>query len=621
MEKNISFKMEKLEDGKYKVMIQADYSCGWIYDLKLNLENSLTSFSIPISHKENKDNICYFESIVEIPQAANYRYYFSYFVDGKRYFIKNNKEDNEHINRFEMFKMSQKFEVPDWAKGKMMYHIFVDRFYKGRDEELKEMPRRVIHKDWNEDMIIGPDSNGIWNADFYGGDLKGITKKLDYIKSLGVSILYLSPIVYSQSNHRYDTSDYEQVDPYLGNWEDLEELCNMAHKKGMKVIVDSVFNHTGNDSKYFNEYHTFDTEGAFDHPNSYYGKYYKKREIDGKTQFEYWWGFKNLPVCNGNSYEWLNYITGVGGVIDLWFSHGIDGLRLDVADLLTDEFIENIRTAVKRNKEDGFIIGEVWKNPMRMNRGYIESGRGMDSVMNYPLVDALIRYYKYEDRDKLRYVIEDTQTEYPDEVILSLMNFTSTHDISRAINIFSSDEEFSPYSEWVWDNIHNDRKYQEKYKLTKEQYEKGKETYKSYLFSLTFLPGILSLFYGDEVGLEGLGNLSNRGTFPWNHIDSDLLKYVQELGKIREKEKFLEKANLRVINISPNYLIFERFLEDEGMHIVVNRTSKEGEILVPEEYKDFDEVYSLNGSREDFITPYGGVALKKNKVLTKRNFF
>ncbi len=143
-----------------------------------------------------------------------------------------------------MFKMSVNFKVPEWAKGRMMYHIFVDRFNRGSNEPMKEMPRRHIHKSWDEPIVVEGDEQGIWNNDFYGGDLKGITQKLDYIESLGVEILYLSPIVYSQSTHRYDASDYEVVDPYAGTMEDLKELCDEAHKRGMKVVLDAVFNHT-----------------------------------------------------------------------------------------------------------------------------------------------------------------------------------------------------------------------------------------------------------------------------------------------------------------------------------------------------------------------------------------
>ena len=278
----------------------------------------------------------------------------------------------------------------------------------------------------------------------------------------------------------------------------------------MKVVLDAVFNHTGSDSKYFNKFGNFDEVGAYQSNDSKYSSFFRKHYHNGKEYFDYWWGFDNLPECNGNSFEWREYILGEGGVIDLWFSLGIDGLRLDVADELTDDFIEGIRTAVKRNKEDGFILGEVWKNPMRMGRGYIESGRGMDSVMNYPLVDALLRYFKYGDVHKLSYIINDMLNEYPEETIYALMNFTSTHDISRALNMLGCESEFSPYKEWYWDPVDNSHEHCKDYKMSKEDLIRAKEIYKAYISALAFLPGNLSIFYGDEAGIEGLGNLANR---------------------------------------------------------------------------------------------------------------
>ena len=325
----------------------------------------------------------------------------------------------------------------------------------------------------------------------------------------------------------------------------------------MKIILDAVFNHTGNDSNYFNEYGTFDTLGAYQSIYSTYDPFYKKHYHDGKVYFDYWWGMTNLPVCNGYSEEWKNYILGVNGIIDKWFNLGIDGLRLDVADELTDEFIEGIRCAVKRNKEDGFILGEVWKNPMRMNRGYIESGKGMDSVMNYQLVDALIRYFKYCDVNKLDYIIKDIKREYPIDTINTLMNFTSTHDISRAINIFST-YDFDEYSEWAWNLNNNNLDWCKNFKLTPSQYEVGKQIYKAYIYTLIFMPGILSIFYGDEIGLEGIGNLANRRPYPWNkdNLDLELLNYFKYIGNIRKEESFLQEAKLNILDINKDYFMF-----------------------------------------------------------------
>ena len=616
MSSNVNFKIipiNNIESGKkYKVSMEIPIELGWIDNVNFIVENGNKIFAHKLNHQKNENGLALFESEIFLETKAIYRYYFSYFVDGMQHFCKRENLVDNYIIRDEMWKMSVNFSVPDWAKGKIMYHIFVDRYNRGSKESLKEMPRRTIYKSFDDEMIIGPNKDGIWNADFYGGDLQGIIEKLDYIKSLGVSILYLSPIVYSQSNHRYDASDYENVDPYAGCNEDLVLLCKIAHQKGMKVILDAVFNHTGNDSKYFNEYNSFDTIGAFQSKDSPYYSFYKKHDANGKTYFHYWWGMPNLPVCDGYSKTWQDYILSENGVIDKWFKLGIDGLRLDVADELTDDFIEKIRIAVKRNKEDGFILGEVWKNPMRMNRSYIESGKGMDSVMNYSLIDALIRYFKYGDINKLSYIIKDIKNEYPADTINTLMNFTSTHDISRAINLFSSND-FNEYAEWAWDLKNNDLNYCKNFKLTKEQYELGKDIYQAYVWVLTFMPGILSIFYGDEVGLQGLGNLANRKPFPWNREDINLLNYFKEIGNIRQKESFLQEADLNILDINKNYLMFERIGDEEKALIAINRTNLENNFLYPDEYKKNDYIYTLKKSIPGKLSPYGGISMIKRK--------
>ncbi len=604
--------IEKIEDcNLYKVEISVPMSLGFIERMKFITETSTERVAHQLHHVKNSNGFVYFEANIKLDTKAIYHYYFSFEANHEfMYYKKSNNENTKSVSRNDMWKMSVNFKVPDWAKGKIMYHIFVDRFDKGRSEELKEMPNRTIHKDWNEELVIGEDKNGRWNADFYGGDLEGIIEKLPYIKSLGVSILYLSPIVLSQSNHRYDTADYEMVDPYAGVNSDLNKLCEEAHKMNMKVILDAVFNHTGNDSKYFNEYNNFDNIGAYQSKDSKYFDFYRKHIFNNQVYFDYWWGMKNLPVCDGDSKSWQEYIYGVGGVIDKWFSLGIDGLRLDVADELTDNFIEGIRRAVKRNKPDGFIIGEVWKNPMRMGRGYIESGKGMDSVMNYPLVNALIRYFKYGDCNTLWNTLNEIISEYPDETILSLMNFTSTHDITRAINIFGCNE-FQYHGEWAWNLNSDDRNYQKNFKLTHEQYEFGRKVYQAYLYTLTFLPGILSIFYGDEIGMEGLGNLANRRPFTWNKIDQELLKYFREIGKIRNNEKYLEKASLIDININDKYFSFKRRNNDIESLIYVNRTNEKQKIILPDEYMKESVLYKLNNSNNSELDSYGGIMLKK----------
>ena len=618
MSSNVSFKITPIEKStygtKYRIELEGPMT-GWYEDMYFVVENEKGRRSYKIEHKKNENGKVYFESDVFLEQRAMYRYYFSYFLDGEHHFIKKKEvTENDDIYRDEMFKMSVNFSVPDWAKGKMMYHIFVDRFFRGSDEPMPEMPRRHIHKDWNEEMQVGPDEEGIWNNDFYGGDIKGITQKLDYINSLGVSILYLSPPVYSQSNHRYDTSDYEKIDPYAGYNEDLKILCDEAHKRGMKVVIDAVFNHTGSDSKYFNRYNSFPEEGAYQSNNSKYASFYKKvhNEETGKWEQAYWWNHPNLPVCNGESPEWINYITGKGGIIDQWFALGIDGLRLDVADDLTDYFIEQIRIAVERNKKDGFIIGEVWKNYMRMKRDYVASGKGMHTTMNYPWMDPVFRYFKYADTESLRWAIYDTLTEYPEESIYAQMNFTSTHDISRPITFYGAPEEFSDKGEWVWDpDKKDDRIYCHNQKLTPEQYNHAKEIYEAHVATLAFLPGILSIFYGDEVGAEGLGNLENRKPFPWGKEDKELIEFFTSIGKVRLTNQFLEKAKLEMLRINKDYLMFERKNGEDKALIAINRTDNEVQLDIPEEYQDAEPIYTLKKSKKGHLSPYGAIALKK----------
>ena len=390
----------------------------------------------------------------------------------------------------------------------------------------------------------------------------------------------------------------------------LKSLCNNAHRMGMKVILDAVFNHTGDDSVYFNRYGTYNTVGACQSTESEYYNFYKRECICGQQKFSYWWGMPNLPVCDGNSEKWKNFILGKDGVIDKWFTLGIDGLRLDVADELSDNFIEEIHKAVKRNKPDGFILGEVWKNPMRMNRGYISSGKGMHSVMNYLIVDALIRYYKYCDTGKLNNILKEIISEYPEETIQTLMNFTSTHDISRVIEILGCNA-FQQYGEWAW-NLQNDSlEWIKSHKISKEEYKYGKMVYKSYAVALSFLPGIFSIFYGDEVGITGIGNLANRAPYPWTHKDKDLLKFFRVLGKIRQREKFLKNAEIRILKIDHEQFVFERYDKNDKILVVASRTHRTTKVDLPEEYKIAEILFKVQGSNKKQLSSFGAIVIKK----------
>lgn len=596
----------------YKIEIKIPMSFGWIERVKFSIGSSKEKKIFQMYHVRNDYEFAYFEVRTELATKAIYYYYFSFEASGNFYYHKKfNKTGDQSITREECWKMSVNFEVSKWAQGAIMYHIFVDRYRRGSKELPEQMANRKVHKSWDEAPVLGPDEDGMWNIDFYGGDLKGIEETLSYIKRLGVDIIYLSPIVRSQSNHRYDTADYFEVDPYAGTNESLKELCDSAHRKGMKVILDAVFNHTGNDSKYFNQYGNYDTLGAYQSEKSEYYDFFKKHWEDGKMKFAYWWGMKNLPECDGNSKKWKDYILGEGGVIDYWFKLGIDGLRLDVADELTDEFIEGIRIAAKRNKKDAFIIGEVWKNPMRMGRGYLESGKGMDTVMNYQLIDALIRYFKYSDVRKLNNTLDEIFTEYPSDTIFSLMNFTSTHDISRAIEIFACHNAFQKFGEWSWNLQNEDLEWVKSHSITARQYKFGKNILKTYLYVLAFFPGTISIFYGDEVGIRGAGNLANRAPYPWGKRDKDTYKFFRNLLAIRKKEEFLKRAEIRIIKLDGEQFIFERFDNTNGILVAVSRTHKKTELELPNEYENAEFLLEKKDCSKTSLAPFGAIVLKR----------
>lgn len=560
-------KMQKSKGGevvKFSVYISMSIY-GWISELKLRLKGYEIE-EIYLEYKEKDDEYAYFETEIFMKTRAIYKYQFSFISEWK------------NLKETEAFKMSSGFYVPDWPKGAIMYQIFIDRFYRDPSVKINEFGKRKIHKNWNEAPILGPDESGEWNKDSFGGNFNGIKTKLNYIKELGIDIIYLSPIASSSSNHKYDSEDLEEIDVYFGGKEHFKSLCNEIHKLDMRVMVDVVFNHVGKDSKYFNEGRIYNEIGAYQSKSSKYFPFFKTKVENGKLVFSYWWGIKDLVVCDKASKEWQEYICGKGGIIDQLFSYGIDAIRIDVADELPDYFITLMREACHRNKEDSFILGEIWKKAVNQGRGYLENGNGVDSIMNYYFISALIDYLKYQDSQNLYAKVFEIFNEYPEDTILTSMNFTSTHDISRGVNIFSPDNIFKnpkdPSREWAWSlkrKYEKDPKWQSEYELSEESKEYAKKMLKLYIFILAFWPGIISIFYGDEVGICGVGNLANRKTFPWDSIDKEMLFYVREVLKVRKKYEFLRTASYpKILELTEDKLVFKRVNNQEIIVIVNN---------------------------------------------------
>ena len=621
----------------YKVTLRIPWEKGFISNVKLYIKRFETLETHPMEFKENKDNYAYFEVMINLWECPMYQYYFSFNGnEGFQYYKKENYYGNTNVTAEECFELSVNYSVAEWAKGAIGYQIFPDRFYKSKKEMLIPRLRTQIHSNWNEQPILGPDEKGIHNNDFFCGDFIGIKEKIPYLVELGIEVVYFNPIVMSQSTHRYDAADYFRPDPYLGTIEELKQMTDEFHKNGIKVVFDGVFNHTGNDSIYYDEYGTYGKEGAYENPKSPYREMY---EWDENGKAHGWWDFKTLPTCNKNSHKFRNMICGVGGVVDTWCSWGMDGLRLDVADELPDDFIVEINHAMKRNKPDGFIIYlEVWEDAMRKGKTYISTVNEGHTTMNYYFTDYLLRYYKYGNISKLYHTIETIRRDYPTGTRQTLMNSTGTHDKSRLINVLGSNV-FDYFGEHTWDiNFDADwnkltdeqrnewiksskgdeneakgrfrEEWQRNYKLTEAEYKQGKKVSKSYATALAFMPGMFTIYYGDEVGMHGIGNLLSRGTYPWGDEDTELLEFYKRLVKSRKNEKFLRKADVRILKIDENQFVYERYDEKNKIIVVTSRVNCETQVIIPVEYENAKVVFSIEGSTKQSLSPYGAIVLK-----------
>ena len=524
-------------------------------------------------------------------------YYFSYTSGGIRHYIKkiNSHEGAEREgDLFQLTIYESDFETPDFLKGGVMYQIFPDRFCKSGKVHENIPEGRVLRDDWGGTPYYRPDHNGhVWNNDYFGGDFAGIQSKLEYLRDLGVTCIYLNPIFESHENHRYNTADYMKADPLLGTNEEFEELCQEAKKYGISVILDGVFSHTGADSVYFNKNGRYPEQGAYQSKDSKYYDWYTF--INYPNVYEAWWGIDTLPnVCENNE-DYTEFICGEEGVLHYWLSKGAAGFRLDVADELPDQFLNNLRKSVKNFDKEKIVIGEVWedasnKESYGIKRRYL-LGDQLDSVMNYPFREAIINFVKGGDPvyfiDSIMTILEH----YPKPTIDVLMNFVSTHDIERAINRLGGEYCDDKSKDWM----------AEKY-LTDEQYAHGKNLLKVAMALQFFLPGVPSIYYGDEAGLQGYKDPFNRRCYPWGHEDKELIAYVSELSRVR-KSIFNMKYGKTYFVINDTELVdsriaaFTREGKPRDYIVFVNRSGDEVRL------KELSRVLSRFGG---FKPEYGG---------------
>lgn len=532
------------------------------------------SYEIHLEPKEQIDNYRFYDTEIKLDTGL-YWYSFRYTSDYGEFFV--TKTDgslgivSKDGGKWQQTVYDADFETPDFVSGGIIYQIFPDRFYSSGEEHKNIPTDRYICKDWGKQPEFRQE-NGICSLgnDYYGGDLKGITVKLPYLKELGVSLIYLNPICEAHSNHRYNTADYMKIDPMLGTEDDLKELCIEAKKNGIRIILDGVFSHTGDDSIYFNKYKRYGDGGAYNDMASPYRKWYTfKNEYPG---YSAWWGVPSLPEVNEENKEFLEYITGKDGVVEKWLSLGISGIRLDVADELPDLFLESLRKCVKDKNKDAYILGEVWEDASNKisygARRKFLLGKQLDSVMNYPFANAIIDYVCKGTAKNLLETVMSILENYPRESIRTLMNHIGTHDTARIITAIAN------YGKYC-----GDRKWQSEQTLEGSLYDFAVLKLKIAALLQYTLPGVPSLYYGDEAGLTGFGDPFCRAAYPWGHENTDLLSYYKALGNLRRSKDVFKDGDFEPVDCQDGLFVFLRKQGNKKVLIATNISEYEREFL------------------------------------------
>ena len=487
-------------------------------------------------------------------------YFYWFRLGGRRAALgeDRNAEFSDSASAYQILVYRECFATPAWFKGGIMYQIFPDRFFKSG--EILAEKGKWLHKDWHETPEFRPNEKGkILNNDFFGGNFRGILKKLDYLQSLHVTVIYLNPIFRAFSNHRYDTGDYMQLDPMLGSEEDFSALVSECGKRGIRLILDGVFNHTGDDSRYFNKYGTYDEIGAYQSKDSKYYSWYNFRHFPDK--YDSWWGIDVLPAVNENCPSYIDFITGENGVLRRWMKYPLGGFRLDVADELPDEFIAKIRSAVKSANGDAVVIGEVWEDASNKiaystRRKYFQ-GEELDSVMNYPLKDAIINFVVSGNTSLLRRTVGMLLDHYPKCVLDSLMNILGTHDTVRVLTALGGVCAYNKEEMAVL-------------KLSAEQRAVATERLKIAAILLYTFFGVPCIYYGDEIGMEGYSDPFCRKPFAWDLIDEDILSHYRWLGELRSRYTVFRDGDYRELYHDDNCIVFERRKGKEAVITVAN---------------------------------------------------
>ncbi len=531
--------------------------------------------------------------------ATAYGEYVSYRTNG---FLSFKRMADDAAYDFQILISDFLYPKPNWIYGGIVYHVFVDRFFRGSD--TPPSCGGYFNPDWNNGIPEYPAYPGapLKNNMFFGGNLDGVRLKLPYIASLGVNCIYLSPVFRAASNHKYDTGDYMTVDEAFGGDEALLRLIAEAEDYDITVILDGVFNHTGDDSIYFNKYGHYGSIGAYQSQNSPYYAWYDFESFPDR--YRSWWGIDILPRINPDFPACRSFFIGDGGVVQKWMQYGIGGFRLDVADELSDEFIAEIKASVNSIKSDAILYGEVWEDASNKiaygkRRAYYD-GIALDGVMNYPVRTGIVRYLRHGETEALAYALTDVTENAPKRIRDAQMNLLGTHDTVRIITALAGEEA---------NDIPN--KILATKRMTEEERLQGKRLLALAYLILATLPGVPAIFYGDEIGMEGYGDPFNRRPFPWHRMEEKLLSVYREIGKLRRAHSVYREGEFRLLHLSADLLAFVRESGSNAYVTLVSRETKSCSFTLPPEAT---VLYGAPRKSDTYVLPpLSGVVLRMNK--------
>jgi alpha-glucosidase len=514
------------------------------------------------------------------------------------------------------FKIIAEFENPDWVKESIFYQIFPDRFFDGnqtnnvKNEEYSLHGKKANAREWDDEQTT---EHEYPNLDFFGGDLAGIMQKIPYLKQLGISSLYLNPIFHAPSNHKYDILDYKKIDPYFGSNKEFADLVKELHKNGIKIILDGIFNHTGEGHRWFNKLNLFKEKiGAYNSKDSPYFDFYTF--VTWPEEYISWMGHKSLPKLNYRSERLRQEMyKNSDSVMKFWLDepYNIDGWRIDVANMLArqdesqlqNEIWKEIRKEIKNFKKNSYLLGEHFFD----GSGLLD-GEKLDAIMNYqgfnfPLLKWLIK-------EDLAYILENNETikqnlpvsftvsDFKEQLEnfrallpfqLQLLNFNllSSHDVPRFLTRIKKDQ------------FHNI----EQYKL-------------ALIFLFTYI-GVPCIYYGDETGMEGSYDPDNRRPMNWkeNTWNQEIYQFYKKMIEYRNIRKEIQNGLYIELYAQDEIYSYSRIDEKVSIILLNNNQKNISNIFIPlwriglinTQLKDYltDKIYIIsNGSLTLHLKPF-----------------